>query len=277
MFHDGSSFFFNFRPLQFWCCCDSYQRNRTSTCDLICARERAQILESLLNSRYCLRIIHVCPLPGLHRKQGWMSCWAVCSTWSNVHHVNFLGWLRLLTPAVMRPMLAIRAQESVLSGPTKRRRCGGQMSWAASLWPAHWCFREAESFILLCVSAECVRAHPWAAWQSMAASRVKALLSRPASSTGDSRLARTGLKSEPYDRCGDRAVAWVDFEGSAICQGQRVSFRAGCQRGQFWHSRCFLPKHAKMLALVERLHLGGNYDFGRQLWPNSRLSPGECR
>ena len=128
------------------------KRNHIVTlCRSFCVKERAQILEVLMNSKYCHRIIHVCPLSCLHRMFDWlqvcMTCWAVYRVWSKCHHVLFIQWLKPLLPVAMTPMLVSRADESVQSAHTG----GGRLVRPLFREWAHWCCRKAQSYFAVCV------------------------------------------------------------------------------------------------------------------------------
>ena len=90
-------------------------------CLSICAEERAQVLEPLMNSKYCCRTIHVCSLAYslacvhhlLGYSQDWMKFWAVWNAWNRARRLLYLTHLRQLTLAAMRRKGVSPGEESV--------------------------------------------------------------------------------------------------------------------------------------------------------------------
>ena len=89
--------------------------------------------------------------------------------------------------------------------------------------------------------------------------------SRPASLTGESGRARTGLRRELHDRYGDWTAAEVDFEGSTKGQGQRLVFLWWCDLGKLRDSRCQPPIARKSI----------HYELVHQLWSQFTLVSGQ--
>ena len=89
-------------------------------CKSICAEERAQVLESLMSSKYYCRTIHVFSLACVHHfldcSQDWMTFCAVWNAWNTAHRVLYLTHLRRLTLAAMIWKGVSPREESVRSG-----------------------------------------------------------------------------------------------------------------------------------------------------------------